>query len=179
MDRRIGATAPRGVWCGAVLLRGGGRGPRLGRRDRATSEPVGLGRVWSGSSAQQQRARAAPGARRRTFGPSARALRPRHRVGTHARSFVRSLVVRAARARFVLSLSLSRLPSGGVGAARRRRARQVLALFSYFDSDHSGTIAYEEFAKHAMLPNPLGGTAVNPKVITMTRERNAFHQSPM
>ena len=87
-------------------------------------------------------------------------------------------MVRAARARFVLSLSLSRLPSGGVGAARRRRAHQVLALFSHFDSDYSGTLAYEEFAKYAMLPNPQGGTACNPKVITMTRERNDFHHQP-
>ena len=48
---------------------------------------------------------------------------------------------------------------------------QVLALFSHFDADCSGTIAYDEFAKFAMLPNPKGGTAVFPKPITMTRER--------
>ena len=150
VDRRHGAT-------GGLVRRGGaawgGRRPRLARRDRATSEPVGLGRVWSGSSAQQQRARAAPGARRRTFGPSARALRPRHRVGTHARSFVRSLVVRAARARFVLSLSLP-------PALRRRRrratttrapgARAVLVLrFRPFGDDRVRRVRK---ARHAAQP---------------------------
>ena len=42
-----------------------------------------------------------------------------------------------------------------------------------------GTIAYDEFAKFAMLPNPKGGTAVYPKPITMTRERHQFHAKHM
>ena len=67
---------------------------------------------------------------------------------------------------------LARAPAAGFLA-------QVLALFSHFDSDCSGTIAYDEFAKFAMLPNPKGGTAVYPKPITMTRERHQFHQTLM
>lgn len=43
---------------------------------------------------------------------------------------------------------------------------QTLALFSSFDRDYNGSIDWNNFAHHAMVPNPKGGTAVLPKVIT-------------
>jgi hypothetical protein len=43
---------------------------------------------------------------------------------------------------------------------------QVLTLFAYFDTDRSGLIQWENFQRVAMVPNPKGGTAVLPKVIT-------------
>lgn len=46
--------------------------------------------------------------------------------------------------------------------------RQMLSLFAYFDVTNDGAIDWEEFAQHAMLPNPKGGVAVLPKQITAT-----------
>lgn len=43
---------------------------------------------------------------------------------------------------------------------------QSLALFAYFDHNNDGFVEWEDFADHAMIYNPKGGTAVQPKVIT-------------
>lgn len=43
---------------------------------------------------------------------------------------------------------------------------QALALFAYFDHDRTGGIEWDRFAQLAMVPNPSGGTAVQPKSIT-------------
>ncbi|KAJ1423734.1 hypothetical protein B484DRAFT_398545 [Ochromonadaceae sp. CCMP2298] len=43
---------------------------------------------------------------------------------------------------------------------------QSLALFAYFDEDNDGFVEWEDFADHAMVHNPKGGTAVLPKMIT-------------
>ena len=48
--------------------------------------------------------------------------------------------------------------------------RQLLALFAFFDVTRDGAIDWEEFSKHAMLPNPRGGTSLVPKPITATLE---------
>lgn len=45
---------------------------------------------------------------------------------------------------------------------------QVLALFAYFDYNNDGYVEWEDFADHAMVFNPKGGTAVLPKMITAT-----------
>mmetsp|Transcript_13655 Transcript_13655/g.22778 ORF Transcript_13655/g.22778 Transcript_13655/m.22778 type:complete len:258 (+) Transcript_13655:92-865(+) len=43
---------------------------------------------------------------------------------------------------------------------------QSLALFAYFDDNNDGFVEWEDFADHAMVHNPKGGTAVLPKMIT-------------
>mmetsp|Transcript_2747 Transcript_2747/g.5898 ORF Transcript_2747/g.5898 Transcript_2747/m.5898 type:complete len:268 (-) Transcript_2747:123-926(-) len=43
---------------------------------------------------------------------------------------------------------------------------QSLALFAFFDDDNDGFVEWKEFADHAMVHNPKGGTAVLPKMIT-------------
>lgn len=43
---------------------------------------------------------------------------------------------------------------------------QNLALFAYFDDNNDGFVEWEDFADHAMVHNPKGGTAVLPKMIT-------------
>lgn len=45
---------------------------------------------------------------------------------------------------------------------------QVIALFAYFDGNYMGFIRWENFAEHASVFNPRGGTAVQPKQITAT-----------
>jgi hypothetical protein len=45
---------------------------------------------------------------------------------------------------------------------------QVLALFAFFDDDNDGFVEWKEFADHAMVANPKGGTAVLPKMIIQT-----------
>jgi EF-hand domain pair len=42
---------------------------------------------------------------------------------------------------------------------------QMLALFSYFDTENVGTINWKSFAKCAMVLNPRGGTAILPNPI--------------
>lgn len=48
---------------------------------------------------------------------------------------------------------------------------QSLALFAYFDEEREGGIRWEQFMQHAMVQNPRGGTAVIPKAITATMEK--------
>jgi len=43
---------------------------------------------------------------------------------------------------------------------------QNLALFAYFDDNNDGFVEWQDFADHAMVQNPKGGTAVLPKMIT-------------
>lgn len=52
---------------------------------------------------------------------------------------------------------------------------QILALFSYFDESNTGVIVWEEFARHAMIHNPKGGTAVLTKPITATVHSGCWH----
>jgi hypothetical protein len=49
---------------------------------------------------------------------------------------------------------------------------QSLALFAYFDDNNDGFVEWQNFADHAMVPNPKGGTAVIPKMI------NSLHAGP-
>jgi hypothetical protein len=42
---------------------------------------------------------------------------------------------------------------------------QSLALYAYFDPDMTGAVEWIDFARHAMVFNPKGGTAVLPKAI--------------
>jgi len=51
---------------------------------------------------------------------------------------------------------------------------QSLALFSFFDTESTGLIRWEDFAAYAMVANPRGGTAVRPKSITATRESGSW-----
>lgn len=53
---------------------------------------------------------------------------------------------------------------------------QSLALFSYFDTNNTGKIEWEEFARVAMVANPRGGTAVLPKAITSTAKSGSWEQ---
>jgi hypothetical protein len=47
---------------------------------------------------------------------------------------------------------------------------QALALFAYFDHNNDGFVEWEDFADHAMVANPRGGTAVLPKIIIAVAE---------
>eukprot|EP01040_Poterioochromonas_malhamensis_P005362 gene5362-5749_t len=49
---------------------------------------------------------------------------------------------------------------------------QVLALFAYFDVNNDGYVEWKDFADHAMVQNPRGGTAVFPKMITSSSKQN-------
>jgi len=53
---------------------------------------------------------------------------------------------------------------------------QALGLFAYFDHNNDGFIEWDDFADHAMVQNPRGGTSVLPKVIIAVAERD-FHPS--
>mmetsp|Transcript_119010 Transcript_119010/g.336576 ORF Transcript_119010/g.336576 Transcript_119010/m.336576 type:complete len:113 (+) Transcript_119010:1-339(+) len=60
---------------------------------------------------------------------------------------------------------------------------QNLALFAYFDNNNDGFVEWHDFADHAMIQNPKGGTAVQPKLITQVvkpsdemRGRKALHK---
>jgi hypothetical protein len=51
---------------------------------------------------------------------------------------------------------------------------QNLALFAYFDHNNDGFVEWEDFADHAMVYNPKGGTAVLPKIIIETAQSHEY-----
>lgn len=51
---------------------------------------------------------------------------------------------------------------------------QNCALFAYFDDNNDGYVEWKDFADHAMIHNPQGGTAVVPKIITQLHKNETL-----